>query len=173
ENAPNIVIGGRGPLDGNVISASGQDGIFSASSNPVSVGQGISIYGNYIGTDATGLNAIPNTQSGIRLWTPYAVVGDIGAGNVISGNHGSGISIDGTQGSHHNSIGANLIGVTSDATKKLGNLVHGIEIHESNNNFVGGNTGDGSGNLIGGNGNEGIAIDGANATNNVVEGNAI
>src|SRR5262249_4712120 len=40
------------------------------------------------------------------------------------------------------------------------------------NNYIGGNTGDGSGNLIGANGT-GVVIDGTNATNNVVVGNAI
>jgi hypothetical protein len=94
-------------------------------------------------------------------------------GNVISGNHGSGIDIIGSEGSAYNTISGNKIGVTGDGTGKLGNFVHGIMVNDSNNNFIGGSTGGGSGNLIGGNGNIGVDIEGLNATNNIVEGNAI
>jgi len=175
-DAPNVVIGGKGPFDGNVISASSQAGLYCSSSTPVPNGQGISIYGNYIGTDATGQNAIPNKQDGILLWTAYATIGDIGAGNVISGNQGSGIHVVGPTGSgssHDNIISSNKIGVSADGTKKLGNSIYGVFLDDSNNNFIGGNTADGTGNLIGGNGNEGIVIDGVDATNNIIEGNAI
>lgn len=166
-NAPSVVI------DGNVISATPQSGIMSYSSTAVPSGQGISIYRNYIGTDASGQKAIPNVQDGILLRSGYALIGDIGMGNVISGNHGSGIDIVGSDGSAYNTISGNKIGVSADGTLKLGNFVHGIFINDSNNNYVGGNTADGSGNLIGGNGNVGVEIDGANATDNIVEGNAI
>lgn len=173
ENVPDLVIGGTGASDGNVISASGQSGIFCESTPPSTTGHGVSIYRNFIGTDAIGKNAVGNTQNGILLWDSYANIGDVGLGNVISGNHGSGIYVEGDQGSNFNTISGNWIGVTANGTGKLGNFVHGIALHNSHNNFIGGNTGDGSGNLIGGNGNVGIDIEGAGSTDNIVEGNAI
>jgi hypothetical protein len=166
-NAPGVVI------DGNVIDSSSQSGIYSVSSVPVASDSGITITRNYIGTDASGQHAIPNVQNGIELESGYANIGGIGLGNVISGNHGSGIHILGSSGSAYNGISGNKIGVTADGGSKLGNYIHGIMIEDSNNNFIGGNTADGSGNLIGGNGNQGIDIEGSNSTNNIVQGNAI
>jgi len=173
ENAPNTVIGGPGSQDGNLISASNQSGIFVESSPPSTSGQGIQIYRNFIGTDFTGQKAIANARDGILIWDAYASVGGIGLGNVISGNHGSGVHLLGDQGGNFCTISGNKIGVTADGTGKLGNFVHGIMIENSHNNFIGGSTVDGSGNLIGGNGNVGIDIEGATATDNIVEGNAV
>jgi hypothetical protein len=171
-SAPSVVIGGPGPSEGNIIDSSTQSGIYAYSAAPVAPDSGISIYRNFIGTDASGQHAIPNAQNGIELESGYANIGGIGLGNVISGNHGSGIHVLGAS-SAYNVISGNRIGVTANGTGKLGNFVRGIELDNSNNNFIGGNTTDGSGNLIGGNGNEGIGVEGANATNNIIEGNAI
>lgn len=168
-NAKRIVIGGPGAYDGNLISASAQAGVEVYSNPPVTNGDGVRFYRNFIGTDASGQRAIPNLGDGIRLDQPYNIIGDIGMGNVISGNHQSGIYIDGPQNSHDNYIAGNKIGVSADGTIPVGNFYEGIYIDTSDNNFIGGSLADGSGNLIGGN-QDGIYVTG---TNNIIQGNAI
>ena len=54
------------------------------------------IQGNYIGTDATGQNSVPNQGEGVIIaGSPYNLIGGpaAGQGNVISGNGSYGIEI--------------------------------------------------------------------------------
>jgi parallel beta-helix repeat protein len=87
-------IGGLDPAARNVISGN-TTGISIIGENAL----GTRIQGNYIGTDIDGQFAIPNTEQGIRVQDASGVViggTDVGAGNLISGNTGSGISIEGS-----------------------------------------------------------------------------
>src|SRR5207302_11022042 len=49
---------------------------------------GITIQGNYIGTDISGSNAIPNASRGMFVSTNNTIIGGTaaGAGNLLSGN---------------------------------------------------------------------------------------
>ncbi len=93
---PGATIGGPDPAMRNVISGN--------------VGNGLSLFdirtwvqGNYIGTDATGTNAVPNQQNGIAVYSsgqvgPGTMIGGTNAneGNVISANLKSGITLGDT-----------------------------------------------------------------------------
>ncbi|TMB75493.1 MAG: CSLREA domain-containing protein, partial [Chloroflexi bacterium] len=106
-------------------------------------GDGVGIFGNYIGTDVTGALARPNaTASGGGVY--YAaidmqtsgptggpsstVIGGPTAGqrNVISGNAGYGIVTNNE--SNDNLIEGNYIGVTADGNGALGNAAPSVEV---------------------------------------------
>jgi hypothetical protein len=92
-----------------------------------------------------------------------------GQGNVVGGNW-DGINIVGSHASHNLLIG-NYIGTDASGTIAVGNLVDGIWIGEgAQYNQVGG-TAENEGNLISGNGSNGVILDGS--MHNVVCGNYI
>jgi hypothetical protein len=150
-------IGGGVPQARNVIS-----GVAGApSSEGVSItGNNNRIEGNYVGTDKTGLQAVPN--SGVGVW-----VGSIGTGNVvggpaagqrnlISGNGLSGLTVNPTPGDFSDAvIENNFIGTDVNGAAALGNGQHGVKLaFSAGNNFpaatvgvfdnlISGNTGDG------------------------------
>lgn len=158
-------------IDQNVISGNTLDGIHVDGSVP-DLSYGVRIYRNLIGTDATGRNKLPNHGNGVQLSAWYATVGEHGRGNTISGNDGYGINVDGSL-SANNWIQGNRIGVSADAVSPLGNGQGGIFLNSSQGNTIGYSHDDGSGNLIGGNGGPGIFLDGLDATENTIRGNAI
>ncbi len=95
-----------------------------------------------------------------------------GMGNVISSNGNDGIEITG-DGTTNNLIEGNLIGTNAAGTVAAANKADGILIHNgASNNTVGG-TASGAGNVISGNGNDGIEIVNDSTTNNLVQGNFI
>lgn len=100
------------------------------------LGQDNIIHGNYIGTDAAGTLAVPNSGEGIRLTTSAqgTIIGDaVGANrNVISGNLGDGVTLSGA-GVDNNNIGINLIGIASDGSTPLGNGGNGISLSSGTN----------------------------------------
>ena len=152
---------------GNVISGNAGSGVEitgpSATANVVE--------GNYIGTDMTGAIALSNTGDGIFLsiGSSSNTIGGTGvAGNVISGNGGWGILLDSVT---LNNVWGNLIGTNAAGTGGLGNANEGIRAKLSSFNQIGG--AGGLGNVISGNGQEGVQILGAGSTANVVEGNYI
>jgi len=55
------------------------------------------VQGNIIGLDVNGTVRLPNSASGVSLISGVNTIGGAvaGAGNVISGNNGSGIVMDG------------------------------------------------------------------------------
>ncbi|HYW72999.1 MAG TPA: Calx-beta domain-containing protein [Pyrinomonadaceae bacterium] len=139
------------------------------------------IQGNYIGTDVTGNVALGN-QSGIAELFGGAVtpannkIGGSapGEGNLISGNKSLGINLNGDAG--NNVIQGNLIGTNAGGTAALpnGDLVlkqgGGIALTTTNNNTIGGAT-FGARNVISGNANYGLLINGSSG--DVVQGNFI
>ena len=141
------------------------------------------IYGNLIGTDATGTQDKGNLRHGVVIYNGVqnTQVGGTGTGqgNVISGNNDSGIVVDGnglTSGG--NSIVANLIGVQADGTSPLGNTNDGIQVFGSADNVLIGSTTAGKGNVIANNalgilvetGSTGISIVGNSIHDNTAEG---
>ncbi|MGP0065610.1 MAG: beta strand repeat-containing protein [Isosphaeraceae bacterium] len=163
----NNTIGGTASGAGNVISGNDADGI-----SLLSGASGNEILGNLIGTDASGLDPVPDGVDGLDL--EGASGNTIGgttaaAANVISGNTGSGISILG--GSSGNLILGNKIGTEITGESAMGNAI-GVRIDSSSNNTVGG-TSSGVDNVISGNTSIDIEISNSSATANVVQGNLI
>ncbi len=89
-NSPNNVIGGLLVADRNIISGNSDDGITLGTT-----ATGTLIQGNYIGTNAAGTLAIPNSDDGIVITSNSNIVGGTvaGSGNLISGNGGDGVEI--------------------------------------------------------------------------------
>lgn len=166
----NSRIGGTTLATRNVISG-------NATGLMVFQANGVSVSGNYIGTNAAGTAAIPN-QTGVRFITsPNGQIGGsaAGSGNVISGNTLYGIWIDapGT-GVGGTIVEGNLIGTGANGTNDLGNGVYGVHINRSGGNIIGG-TAPGARNVISG-GLRGVGIvdsGSGEATANVVHGNLI
>lgn len=118
------------------------------------------VAGNYIGTNAAGLAAIPNGASGVLLdgGAKNNIIGVNGGNgsNIISGNTGDGIQISGT-GTNANTIEGNVIGLDSAGNQNLPNGANGVLINGGNNNLIGSTT-LGDGNAIYSNGKDGVRI---------------
>ena len=151
----NSTIGGVSLAAANVISGNTGNGVLLNSAS------GAAIQGNFIGTDSTGMNAVPNGGDGIQVG-----VGDSSltiAGNFIAGNAGNGINLLSSPALIQN----NFIGTNATGSAALANGANGILVKSSTNTIGGG---PGAGNLISGNTLAGIAILG---TKNQVLGNQI
>jgi titin len=171
-NAAGNTIGGAAAGTGNVISANGNDGIELV--NPGTVNN--LIVGNFIGTNAGGTAALPNKVDGILIRTNAGsnTVGGTaqGAGNVISGNGNDGVEVV-NEGTTNNLIQGNFIGTNLGGTAAIANKFDGILIRtKASDNTVGG-TAQGAGNVISGNGNDGVEVVDDGTKNNLVQGNFI
>ncbi|MCG3200133.1 MAG: hypothetical protein GHCLOJNM_04668 [bacterium] len=147
------VIGGTTVGAGNVISGNVSHGIevFSSSGNRIE--------GNFIGTDASGLAALGNGARGVQLNdSSDNIIGgtEPGARNIISGNSRSGIRLL-NPGSTGNLVQGNYIGTDLHGVADLGNGNEGVIINGGSNNTIGG-TESGAGNLISGNGGDGVSV---------------
>ena len=127
------------------------------------------VLGNYLGVDSDGTTDLGNNQSGVSVsnGSYYNVIGGTteAARNVIAGNDVSGISISGS----NTTVQGNYIGTDKNGTTALPNTGDGIVIY-GHYNTIGG-TAAGAGNVISGNGDDGIDIYGGD--NNDVLGNYI
>jgi len=125
---------------------------------------------NYIGTDITGMNNLPNSFSGMAV--TQGAKDTIVRNNLLSGNFpgaGGGIKIE--FGANGTQVQGNLIGTDVTGNGALGNF-RGILIQGANDNVIGGpNPADR--NIIAGNESNGVAIQTDGATGNLVEGNLI
>ena len=160
----NNTVGGTTPAARNVISGNGAG---------ISIGLGTKVQGNYIGTDATGSYAVPNsTGIEVNFSDKSIVIGgpEAGARNVISGNTGSGIRLSLSNGG--GTVQGNYIGTDASGSYAIGNNF-GIAILSSGAT-IGGTT-PAARNIISGN-NYGIDI-GSSTTatirDTVVAGNYI
>ena len=133
------------------------------------------IEGNLIGTDVTGTANLGNA-SGVHVVQALGnTIGGIAAGarNVISGNGGNGVFINGLL-TASNLVQGNFIGVDVTGTGGLGNN-QGVRIFNGSNNTIGGMTSTAR-NVVSGNSSDGIAItasDSFSANANVVQGNFV
>ncbi len=157
-------IGGAVAGAGNVISGNNFSGI------SIGVGaDGVTIQGNYIGTNAAGTGAIANSGDGLALSSDNNQVGGTSAlaRNVISGNTGDGLQIAGD----NNTVEGNYIGINAAGTGYLGNALQGVFItSNADGNTIGGTVA-GARNVISGNDEDGIRLD--NATNTTIQGNYV
>ena len=152
-------VGGTSPGDRNLVSGN-TAGVFSGALVLNGIAVDCTVQGNLVGTDATGLHALPNSD-GIAAYGTGSVIGGStpGAANVVSGNGLQGMWIEGSI-----LIQGNLVGVAADGVTPLGNGGDGINIHESTDSVVGG--------IAAGEGNE-IAFNGSHGVDNAGVRNAI
>ena len=158
-------IGGTTAAARNVISGN-QGGVFIH--DPTATGN--VVQGNYIGTNAAGTAAIPNTgvQSGVQINNGASSNtiggGAPGAGNVVSGNAQHAITICCSLPTAGNIVQGNLVGVAANGTTPLSNAGIGIDVVTALNTSV-------LGNVVSNNGT-GVQIR-TGATGNVLRGNTI
>ncbi|MFO0817271.1 MAG: cadherin domain-containing protein [Pirellulales bacterium] len=128
------------------------------------------IVGNYLGVDVTGAIDQGNSRAGILLRGEGSTIGGNTSSerNLISGNDGYGIYLDG--GADNNVIIGNWIGVNSTGNVALGNTFNGVFLGGNVGNRVGG-TGVGEGNVIGGSGDIAVRIEAGEG--HTIQGNSI
>jgi titin len=161
-NVTKNTIGGIGDGARNIISGNSVSGIRLAGGATSK-----QVVGNYIGTDSSGLRALPNGVDGVDLdqATADSIGGSAdGAGNLISGNAGNGISV--TDGATSNQILGNMIGTDASGTRALPNTRDGVNLATVAGNTIGGTTA-GDRNVISGNDGSGIDFSG-NPANGIV-----
>ncbi|MDJ0497436.1 MAG: DUF5011 domain-containing protein, partial [Acidimicrobiia bacterium] len=159
-------IGGPTSDWGNVISGNTEDGIYITDA-----GTDLNrVKHNYIGTNAAGDAAVPNGDRGVQVESgaSFTWIGDVGQGNVISGNTGDGIIIADwlSLGTSDNYIIENLIGVAADGTTPLGNGANGVHIDPVADTLIGTNT-------IAHNAWDGVLLEPTSLTGNSIVGNSI
>jgi len=145
----------------NVISGNGGDGVRIYGTDTT----GNTVSGNYIGTDVAGTADVGNGR-GVAI-ANGAHDNTVGPDNVVSWNDGNGVAIydSGTTG---NVVVDNYVGTDASGTADLGNRSYGVCINDgAQDNTVG------PGNILSGNGWDGVGIYGSGTTGNVVSGNRI
>lgn len=149
-----VVTGGGSTIRGLVVHGFGEAGIVLFSGNN-------RIEGNFVGTDVTGTLDFGNGVDGVFI-ANGTLAGDnntIGgstpaARNVISGNNRNGVTLDQIAGTV---IAGNYIGTNAAGTTPLGNTGAGIGIFIGSTHTIGGPS-SASGNLISGNGGNGVEV---------------
>jgi hypothetical protein len=190
--ASNNTIGGTASGAINVISGNGFDGVFLGGSQGAPQTSDNVVEGNRIGTDLGGTMPLPNSVHGVEVndgATGNTIGGELAVsvtGNVISANGEDGVLLSGTCSG--NVAEGNLIGTDVNGTHALPNTANGVELSgAASGNTVGGTLGvadngmgglvgdgmAGTGNIISGNGNDGVLIKDDNTSTNLVEGNYI
>jgi CSLREA domain-containing protein len=168
----NNTIGGGTAADRNVISGnSGPNVEITGSGTDNNV-----VAGNYVGTDASGTQALGNGAEGVvvrqgaastRIGTDGDSTDDAGEGNVVSGHGQDGIELAGPD----TVIAGNLLGVDRTGTVDLGNGRAGIQVFTDGADTTIGGTATAARNVISGNSDEGITFSGGNR--GLVQGNLI
>jgi hypothetical protein len=176
DGAPGNTVGGTTTAARNIISGNAGPGVLIGDFAGTGQATANVVEGNYIGTDVTGGNQLGNTASGVLIESAaYSnTIGGTaaGAGNVISGNTSDGVDIAGT-GTTGNVVLGNEIGTDHTGTKPLGNGNEGVAIFSgAAGNTIGG-TVTASANVISANNGDGLLIETAGTSQNVVEGNFI
>jgi parallel beta-helix repeat protein len=164
--ANNNTIGGTTAADRNVLSGNSQYGVWI--SGPTTTGN--IVLGNYIGTTANGLAALPNAFGGIIITdsSHNNVIGGSasGAQNVISGNTNAGVWLTGA-GVNANTVSDNYIGLAANGSAAVPNTFAGMYIIQgAQNNLV-------ANNIISGNTNEGLRMSDVGTSGNMVQGNKV
>ncbi len=177
-SAPSTVIGGTTPGERNVISGNDANGIEIAGALVLSN----VIQGNYIGVGTHGADDIGNGVHGVYInnstsnqvggFNSLAGTGCGGQCNLISGNDGRGIFING-ENADSNVVWGNIIGLKHDGSAAIGNTLDGIRVDGGADSNVVGFDDANERNVISGNGSDGVQISDAGTTNNYVRGNYI
>ena len=167
------VIGGTQAGAGNVISGNTYQGI-QIDAQPLPTSH-TCVQGNWVGLNGAGTGAIPNLNGGIGIYDgAYSnLIGGTltAARNVVSGNGAQGVII-GNSSSFGNVVAGNYIGLNPAGTAALPNALAGVNLFVAVSNVIGGAIA-GAGNVISGNGAQGILIQNAGTVGNLVQGNLI
>jgi titin len=161
DGATNVQIGGVNPGDSNLISGNIQSGVVIQDSTTSQV----TLLGNLIGTDFTGTRALGNGGDGVEVerGPTQVAIGEAGAGrNVISGNGLGGVFIQKSDGTV---VANDFIGTSAAGTAALANGQSGVFVEDSDNVQI-------KGNVLSGNGRDGVELQGANDQDLIV-GNKI
>jgi hypothetical protein len=164
------VVGGTDAGARNLISGNNGRGVIISGVSA----RGNLLLGNFIGTEVNGTSALGNSQGGVFITDAVsnAVGGtDAGAGNLISGNEGSGVYVSGINATA-NRIQGNRIGTNADGSDALTNAGSGVFISGASTTLIGGEVA-GAGNLISANERSGVYILGSSSRQNQVLGNRI
>ncbi len=165
--ANQVVIGGTGKNERNIISASlNGAGISGESSTDVR------IQNNYIGTSSDGMTSFGNKRAGIYQNDVSSLVigGNASERNVVSGNQQRGIDLYRLSGA---TVLSNFIGVAADGETRLANGSGGMYLGEVANSIVGSNE---NGNVVvvdTTTDQAGILIEGNSSTGNKIQANSI
>jgi hypothetical protein len=163
EAGGSTTVGGTAAQARNVISGNASSGIRLGGTGQYS------ILNNYIGTDFAGANAVPNGWSAAApfhdgITVANTTIGFIGIGaaqpstatsssrNLISGNAGAGVNV--VSGGEVHVIG-NYIGTDATGNADLGNGSHGVVLQGTATTAAYGRV---TGDLISGNGGDGIRV---------------
>lgn len=158
------IVGARNYISGNIGA-----GIFAGGA----AFSGVSIMGNYIGTDTTGTLARGNSDGIATNIATGAVIGGstAGAGNLISGNTNNGISLGNTG---LVTVRGNQIGTAANGVSPLGNTGNGVQIVTGGGTNSIGGAGAGEGNIIAFNSGDGVYVDSfLNPASNSILSNSI
>ena len=138
----------------------------------LTAGSGHFVEGNYLGLSANGTQAPGNGSTALLVGCGGNRIGGTTAGarNVISGNGWSGVYLYNSSAAN-NVLEGNFVGTDASGQAALGNRDRGIVILDSAGNRVGG-TAAGAGNLISGNLQSGLALDGR-TSGTLVQGNLL
>jgi hypothetical protein len=171
-SAKSNTIGGTTAGARDVISANQSHGVvIDSSGTTFNV-----VEGDYIGTDATGTQALANGADGVNIYggaTANTVGGTTaGARDVISGNTSAGVYLSDASTSA-NVVEGDYIGTDTTGAKALANGLDGVQIlGGATSNTLGGTTA-GARDVISGNASVGVYIMGSSTSDNVVEGDYI
>jgi parallel beta-helix repeat protein len=157
--AQSNLIGGCTAAAGNVISGNSLQGVLM--SDPGTSGN--TVAGNFIGLSPDGSAAISNGWSGVEI-SGGASANVVGPYNVISGNGNNGVLFNATA---QNVVWNNFIGLNAAGTGAVGNTWAGVQL------YYGPQSNSITGNVVSGNGNDGVMLAGSTTTGNVLTGNLI
>jgi len=176
-------IGGNGERARNIISGNAAFAIRITAGATIPASGNI-VQGNYIGTDVTGSALLQNGDDGVNI---AFASGNVVKNNVLCGAGrggvpNNGVEIYGDTASANivqgNFIGTDYTGTITDPDgipdngDELGNDFFGISISDAPNNIIGGTT-TAERNIISGNKQAGIIIEGTSASGNVIIGNYV
>ncbi len=149
----NNLVGGPNPADRNVISGNDSRGVITYTTGPIETNNVVE--NNYIGVDATGLNALANNTAGIQVWNQNGMqIRD----NVISGNIGPGVWYRFGSTNSNTIVQGNRIGVGADGVTAMANSGAGILIESAGSTSTIGGTLPGEANSIAYNAGNGVEI---------------
>jgi titin len=165
----------------NLISGNRRDGVAMVNGTSLNI-----VAGDYIGTDLSGAVALANGANGVEIWLGAHSnrIGTNGDGinepakrNIISGNLGTGVFVH-DPGSNKNVVAGNYVGLNRTATGAVANTFSGIAITNGAQANQIGTSGKeiangAERNIVSGNGNDGIFINGAGTNLNFVAGNFV
>ncbi len=153
---------GGSTIDGLVV-----DGFTGSQIHIMSGADGNTIEGNSLGTDPTGTFSRAGSGAGLFIESDGNLIGGLSSNavNVISGNGGDGVTINGS----NNRLYGNVIGSNAGVSNPVANGGDGVRIIGGSGNSIGGAI-TGAGNTISGNRQNGVEIF---TPGNSVQGNAI